>query len=113
VKPAIYVLSTTLLLLVAISFGISAGPQKSGTTANSYFGFDMNTYPGDDALPLLKQTFSFASYWLSAPPGEKINSWTGKRKTLPVETTRHAFAYVFAGSGKFCNASGPEIVAAS
>jgi redox-sensitive bicupin YhaK (pirin superfamily) len=30
-----------------------------------------------------------------------------KRKTLPVETTRHAFAYVFAGSGKFCNASGP------
>src|SRR5213080_1065398 len=31
----------------------------------------------------------------------------GKRKTLPVETTRHAFAYVFAGSGKFCNASEP------
>jgi redox-sensitive bicupin YhaK (pirin superfamily) len=29
------------------------------------------------------------------------------RKTLPVETTRHAFAYVFSGSGKFCNASGP------
>jgi redox-sensitive bicupin YhaK (pirin superfamily) len=24
-----------------------------------------------------------------------------------VETTRHAFAYVFAGAGKFCNASGP------
>jgi redox-sensitive bicupin YhaK (pirin superfamily) len=31
----------------------------------------------------------------------------GKRKTLPVETSRNAFAYVFAGSGKFCNASGP------
>ncbi len=31
----------------------------------------------------------------------------GKTKTLPVETTRHAFAYVFAGGGKFCNASGP------
>src|SRR5258708_3533070 len=31
----------------------------------------------------------------------------GERKKLPVETTRHAFAYVFAGSGKFCNASGP------
>ncbi|HEV8293351.1 MAG TPA: pirin family protein [Tepidisphaeraceae bacterium] len=30
-----------------------------------------------------------------------------KRKTLPVETTHHAFAYVFAGSGKFCNASKP------
>jgi hypothetical protein len=25
----------------------------------------------------------------------------------PAYTTRHAFAYVFAGSGKFCNASGP------
>jgi redox-sensitive bicupin YhaK (pirin superfamily) len=32
------------------------------------------------------------------------------RKTLPVETTRHAFAYVFGGSGKFCNASGPLAV---
>jgi len=31
----------------------------------------------------------------------------GTRKSLPVETGRHAFAYVFAGSGKFCNASGP------
>lgn len=36
---------------------------------------------------------------VSVPPG--------KQKTLPVETTRHAFAYVFAGSGKFCNASTP------
>src|SRR6195256_1997857 len=31
----------------------------------------------------------------------------GGRKRLPVETTRHAFAYVFAGGGKFCDASGP------
>jgi redox-sensitive bicupin YhaK (pirin superfamily) len=36
---------------------------------------------------------------ISVPPG--------KRKTLPVETTRHAFAYVFGGAGKFCNASAP------
>src|SRR6266699_796590 len=39
---------------------------------------------------------------VSVPPG--------RRKTLPVETTRHAFAYVFAGGGKFCNASGPLAV---
>ena len=32
----------------------------------------------------------------------------GKRKTLPVETTRHAFAYVFGGGGKFCNRPGPS-----
>ena len=36
---------------------------------------------------------------ISVPPG--------KRKTLPVAHTSHAFAYVFAGAGKFCNASGP------
>jgi redox-sensitive bicupin YhaK (pirin superfamily) len=34
----------------------------------------------------------------------------GQRKTLPVETSRNAFAYVFAGDGKFCNASGPLAV---
>jgi len=34
----------------------------------------------------------------------------GKTKTLPVETTRHAFAYVFAGAGKFGNASAPLAV---
>src|ERR1700752_5401816 len=39
---------------------------------------------------------------VSVPPGE--------RKTLPVETTRHAFAYVFSGDGKFFNASGPLAV---
>ena len=33
-----------------------------------------------------------------------------RHRTLPVETTRHAFAYVFAGSGKFGNASGPLAV---
>ncbi len=33
-----------------------------------------------------------------------------KRKKLPVVTTSHAFAYVFDGSGKFCNASGPLAV---
>jgi len=39
---------------------------------------------------------------VSVPPG--------KRKMLPVETTRHAFAYVFGGAGKFCNASDPLAV---
>ncbi len=32
------------------------------------------------------------------------------RKALPVEAGRHAFAYVFAGSGSFCDASGPLAV---
>lgn len=34
----------------------------------------------------------------------------GVRKTLPVETTRHAFAYVFEGSGTFRDASDPRLV---
>jgi redox-sensitive bicupin YhaK (pirin superfamily) len=33
-----------------------------------------------------------------------------RKKRLPVETTRHAFAYVFAGWGKFSNASEPHPV---
>ncbi len=39
---------------------------------------------------------------VSVPPG--------KRKTIPIDTRNNAFAYVFAGSGKFCNASGPLAV---
>jgi redox-sensitive bicupin YhaK (pirin superfamily) len=37
---------------------------------------------------------------VSVPPGV--------RKHLPIETTRHAFAYVFAGSGSFRDASTPR-----
>ncbi|MFN0158376.1 MAG: pirin family protein [Bacteroidota bacterium] len=34
----------------------------------------------------------------------------GKRKTLPVEVNRHAFAYVFEGAGTFRDASQPKAV---
>jgi hypothetical protein len=37
---------------------------------------------------------------VSVPPG--------RRKVLPVETARHAFAYVFAGEGAFRDASAPQ-----
>jgi quercetin 2,3-dioxygenase len=37
---------------------------------------------------------------IAVPPGVK--------KHLPIETTRHAFAYVFAGSGSFRDASAPR-----
>ncbi|MEO8505351.1 MAG: pirin family protein [Acidobacteriota bacterium] len=41
-----------------------------------------------------------------------VDVWVppGIRKSLPVETSRHAFAYVFEGSGKFTNASDPRSV---
>lgn len=62
---------------VAVSGGTSQGPAQ-----RAYLGFDRNIYPGDDALPVLSKTFAFASYWLSAPPGEKTNTWKGKRELL-------------------------------
>jgi quercetin 2,3-dioxygenase len=39
---------------------------------------------------------------ISVPPG--------RRKTLPVAVEHHAFAYVFGGGGRFCNASEPLAV---
>jgi quercetin 2,3-dioxygenase len=45
---------------------------------------------------------------IAADP-QYLDIWVppGKRKTLPVETTRHAFAYIFEGSGTFRDASTP------
>jgi len=48
----------------------------------AFLGFDRNDYPGDAALPSLRHTFSYSSYWLNDPPGENANSWTGKRALL-------------------------------
>lgn len=39
---------------------------------------------------------------ISVPPG--------RRKALPVEVSRHAFAYVFAGAGRFRDAAAPQAV---
>ncbi|MGH9467344.1 MAG: pirin family protein [Terriglobales bacterium] len=39
---------------------------------------------------------------ISVPPG--------RRRKIPVETVRHAFAYIFSGNGRFCNASEPLAV---
>src|ERR1700677_3996075 len=59
------------------------------------------------------------SFWGKKGPGDGIAAdpfYLGgavspeKKKTLPVETSRSAFAYIFAGAGKFCNASGPLAV---
>ncbi len=59
------------------------------------------------------------SFWGKRGPVEGVAAdpryldvWVppGKRKTLPVETDRHGFAYVFDGSGKFRDGSGPRPV---
>ena len=48
----------------------------------AYLGFDRNVYPGDAGMVVLRRTFAFSSYWLSPPPGEKTNTWRGKRELL-------------------------------
>jgi len=59
------------------------------------------------------------SFWGATGPVDGIAAepsyvdlWVppGVTRTLPIETTRHAFAYVFAGSGSFANASPPGAV---
>ncbi len=62
----------------------------------SYLGFDRNIYPGDSSLPALRKSFAFTSYWLSPPPGEKLNTWQGKRQLL----LSHGFGFLVLYSGR-------------
>jgi hypothetical protein len=70
---------------------VSAAP--AGNT--SYLGFDLNVYPGDSAMPVLRKTFAYSSYWLSVPPGAKINTWQGKRELL--RSLGYGFLVLFRG----------------
>ena len=72
---------SALCLSAALLFTPPITPE-SPEPPHSYLGFDRNIYPGDEALPILRKTFAFTSYWLSPPPGEKTNSWSGKRELL-------------------------------
>ena len=60
--------------------GVKAQGQSSASPA--YLGFDRNDYPGDENLARLRQTFSYTGFWLNPPPGEKTNTWAGKRQTV-------------------------------
>src|ERR1700741_4777735 len=71
-----------LLSVSAVLVAIPDGSNRSPQQPSAFLGFDLNEYPGDDALPALHRTFSFTSYWLSPPPEEKQTSWLGKRPLL-------------------------------
>jgi len=71
--------------VIALCFASPTPQSFHPSSVRSYVGFDRNEYPGDEALPLLRKSFSFASYWLSPPPGEKINSWVGKRGVMQAQ----------------------------
>jgi Domain of unknown function (DUF1906) len=78
------VLPVVSLLLIVVAWFLRDPPVRMAKTearalTGTYLGFDLNTYPGDEALPILRKTFSFGGYWLSPPPGAKQNTWFGKR----------------------------------
>ena len=69
--------------------------QQVERSAPTYLGFDRNAYPGDENLKALRQTFSYAGFWLNHPPGEKTNTWSGKRPAL--NSTGFGFLVLFNG----------------
>jgi len=81
----------------------SSQPEKIPVQA--YLGFDANDYPGDDALPGLRRTFSFSGYWLNAPPGAKTNSWTGKR----AELLKNGFGFLVLFNGRLAKELQPPV----
>jgi len=85
----------TWLVVTAVLLTKLASAQLDTPTTSSYLGFDRNAYPGDDNLKTLRQTFSFAGFWLNNPPGEAGNQWIGKRKA--VEAAGFGFLVLFNG----------------
>jgi Domain of unknown function (DUF1906) len=82
-------------LLPLLSKPSSHTTVLQGAKSQTFLGFDRNEYPGDTTLPVLRETFAFASYWIGPPPGEKVSSWIGKRPLL--EAQGFGFAVLFNG----------------
>jgi hypothetical protein len=97
-----------LMSFVLFVFAASASAQPPSVShrqrsdaEHAYLGFDLNDYPGDQALPVLRQHFSFAGYWLNNPPGEEhasaqTNSWQGKRDLF----IRNGFGFLVLFNGR-------------
>jgi len=90
------------IAVIAVAMSV-VYPQGAGVRAQAkpspgapaYLGFDRNDYPGDENLELLRQTFSYAGFWLNCPPGEEANTWAGKRRAL--ESAGFGFLVLFNG----------------
>lgn len=77
-----------LFSLLLCSIGVLlAFPSRSitQTQQSTFLGFDLNDYPGDEGLPVLRKTFSFGGYWLSPPPGAKETTWLGTRSKMQAQ----------------------------
>ena len=60
----------------------TAQDSRGLATSGQWRGLDRNDYPGDDNMAALKAHFAFTGYWVTNPPGESGNTWTGKRLIL-------------------------------
>jgi len=83
------------LLRLATTAGLIFSCAVSLAQGRAYLGFDRNVYPGDANLKALHQTFAYTGYWLNHPPGEKTNTWTGRRRA--VESAGFGFLVLFNG----------------
>lgn len=70
-----------VVMLGTLAMGCAA-VGANGQAVKGYLGFDRNDYPGDAGMAELRKEFSFAGYWLTPPPGERTNSWAGKRRLM-------------------------------
>ena len=82
-------------MVAAAYLALCAPTAAAADRTPAYLGFDRNQYPGDANLEELHKTFTFTGYWLNNPPGEKTNSWTGKRRQI--ESAGFGFAVLFNG----------------
>jgi hypothetical protein len=83
------------LVLIAAGFCLLLSVAHSQSQSSFYLGFDRNEYPGDASLKTLRQTFSYAGFWLNNPPGMSSNSWAGHRAA--VEAAGFGFLVLFNG----------------
>ena len=103
-KTGLSFLSVSSIAAALILLSCQAGTQPSAQPAppelpaqRAYLGFDLNIFPGNEALPVLRKTFAFAGYWLSAPPGEKNNTWLGNGQREALRARGFGFLLLYRG----------------
>jgi Domain of unknown function (DUF1906) len=89
-----FLLAGPLFVCGFLALVVASSPRASGS--KTYLGFDANEYPGDEALPILRKTFSFTSYWIGPPPEEKASTWLGKHAVLQSQ----GFGFVVLWNGR-------------
>jgi Domain of unknown function (DUF1906) len=81
------------LLSLSSVLSVPSKSQSRSRERTAYLGFDRNIYPGDEALAVVRKDFAFTGYWLSPPPGESLNTWSGKRALLRSQGWGFALLY--------------------